>query len=159
MAPWKQILPISRTAATTSIPYFLRAISDNRLRASWQAMIASAAPALVNSRTLPETSPWRANSDAPKPDYLAEYARHCDCVEDDQWFWSLFGLGYLNVILVAGMRLSRYSLGMPLGAAFGFALALLWLRGYSARSRTRPERHAVVCRIERGAPVGIPTAP
>jgi sigma-E factor negative regulatory protein RseC len=46
-----------------------------------------------------------------------------------------------------------------LGAALGFALALLWLRGYSARSRTRPERHAVVCRIERGAPVGIPTAP
>lgn len=46
-----------------------------------------------------------------------------------------------------------------LGAALGFALALLWLRGYSARSRTRPGQQAVVCRIERGVPVGIPTAP
>lgn len=46
-----------------------------------------------------------------------------------------------------------------LGAVLGFALALLWLRGYSARSRTRPEQQAVVYRVERGVPVGIPTAP
>ncbi len=36
---------------------------------------------------------WRGivYSDAPKLNYLAEYARHFDCVEVDQWFWSLFG--------------------------------------------------------------------
>lgn len=36
---------------------------------------------------------WRGlvYSDAPHPNYLAEYARHYDTVEVDQWFWSLFG--------------------------------------------------------------------
>jgi sigma-E factor negative regulatory protein RseC len=45
-----------------------------------------------------------------------------------------------------------------LGALLGFALALLWLRAYSAASRDRPEQHAVVVRrLERGVPVGIPS--
>jgi sigma-E factor negative regulatory protein RseC len=46
------------------------------------------------------------------------------------------------------------------GAALGFALALSWLRGYSAASWKRPEHQAVVvCRVERGAQARVVTGP
>lgn len=47
-----------------------------------------------------------------------------------------------------------------LGAACGFALALLWLRGYSAGSRNRPEYQAVVVRrLDLGARIEIRSTP
>jgi sigma-E factor negative regulatory protein RseC len=49
--------------------------------------------------------------------------------------------------------------GALVGAALGFGLALFWLRGYSARSWSRPEQQAVVSRIEQGLPVQILPGP
>ncbi|MFB1489269.1 MULTISPECIES: SoxR reducing system RseC family protein [unclassified Thiocapsa] len=77
------------------------------------------------------------------------------------YFAPLAGLlgGALAGEALAGIAGGRYAdAAALLGAGLGFTLALLWLRGYSARSRTRPDQQAVVCRIERGVPVVIPTA-
>lgn len=62
--------------------------------------------------------------------------------------------------LFGGFSAGRYADAAALvGALLGFALALFWLRGYSARSRRRPEQQAVVCRVERGLPVRILPGP
>ncbi|EGV20311.1 SoxR reducing system RseC family protein [Thiocapsa marina] len=68
----------------------------------------------------------------------------------------LLGGAFAGEALLAGTAESAWTdAAALLGAAFGFALALFWLRGYSARSRNRSEQHAVVCRIERSPPVQI----
>ena len=56
---------------------------------------------------------------------------------------------------------SRHSdVASLLGGALGFALALLWLRGYSAGSRNRRDQQAiVVSRLDRSVPVGIRPVP
>jgi sigma-E factor negative regulatory protein RseC len=62
--------------------------------------------------------------------------------------------------LIGGFTAGRYADAAALvGALLGFALALFWLRGYSARSWSRPEQQAVVCRVERGLPVRILSGP
>ena len=52
---------------------------------------------------------WRGlvYSDAPHPDYLAEYSRKFDCVEIDQWFWNLFGVN--KVVLPHPKTVSEYA--------------------------------------------------
>lgn len=65
----------------------------------------------------------------------------------------LLGDSLLGGLLIAPAA----DVGALLGAVLGFALALLWLRRYSAGIRNRPEQQAVVlCRLERGVSIGIP---
>ena len=61
---------------------------------------------------------WRGivYSDLPKLDYLAEYARQFDCVEVDQWFWSLFGPD--QVKLPDRELVASYAASVPRGFRF-----------------------------------------
>jgi uncharacterized protein YecE (DUF72 family) len=62
---------------------------------------------------------WRGlvYSEAPHHNYLAEYARKYDCVEIDQWFWSLFGP--CKVILPQPKTVAEYANAVPPGFRFG----------------------------------------
>ena len=82
---------------------------------------------------------WRGivYSDAPKLNYLAEYARHFDCVEVDQWFWSLFGPD--QVRLPDPKLAAEYAASVP--ATFRFAVKLpnaLTLTHYHPKTKTEP---------------------
>ena len=65
---------------------------------------------------------WRGMvySDKPKVNYLAEYAQHYDCVEEDQWFWSLFGPD--KVVLPSAAAVAEYAGSVPAGFRFGIKL-------------------------------------
>ena len=52
--------------------------------------------------------------------YLAEYAERYDCVEVDQWFWSLFGPD--KVALPQAKVVASYAASMPDGFRFGVKL-------------------------------------
>lgn len=82
---------------------------------------------------------WRGlvYSDAPKLDYLSEYAQHFDCVEVDQWFWSLFGPDQLR--LPSPALAAEYAAAVP--KSFRFAVKLpnaLTLTHYYAKTKTEP---------------------
>lgn len=65
---------------------------------------------------------WRGlvYSDAVGANYLAEYARKFDCVEVDQWFWSLFGPD--KVVLPQAKTVTEYAISVPDGFKFGVKL-------------------------------------
>ena len=82
---------------------------------------------------------WRGlvYSDAPHPDYLAEYSQKYDCVEIDQWFWSLFGPG--KVVLPQPKTVAEYAAAVPEG--FKFAVKMpnsLTLTHFRPKSKTDP---------------------
>lgn len=82
---------------------------------------------------------WRGlvYSDAPHPDYLAEYSRKYDCVEIDQWFWSLFGPG--KVVLPQPKTVADYASVVPDG--FRFAVKMpnaLTLTHFRPKSKADP---------------------
>jgi len=62
---------------------------------------------------------WRGlvYSDAAGPDYLQEYARCYDCVEVDQWFWSLHGPD--KVVLPQPNVVQAYAASVPDTFRFG----------------------------------------
>lgn len=62
---------------------------------------------------------WRGlvYSEAPHPNYLAEYAQKYDCVEIDQWFWSLFGAD--KVVLPQPKTVAEYAAAIQPGFRFG----------------------------------------
>jgi len=62
---------------------------------------------------------WRGlvYSDAPRTSYLAEYAQRYDCVEVDQWFWSLYGPG--KVKLPNPAVVEEYARSVPESFRFG----------------------------------------
>ena len=62
---------------------------------------------------------WRGlvYSDAPRINHLAEYARKHDCVEVDQWFWSLFGPD--KVVLPHPEVVAEYASNVPADFRFG----------------------------------------
>jgi uncharacterized protein YecE (DUF72 family) len=90
------------------------------------------------------TCSWKYNSwrglvysEVPYPDYLAEYSRKYDCVEIDQWFWSLFGPG--KVVLPQPKTISEYASVVPEG--FRFAVKMpnsLTLTHFRPKSKTDP---------------------
>lgn len=65
---------------------------------------------------------WRGlvYSAAARPDYLREYAAHFDCVEIDQWYWSLFGPD--KVVLPRREVAAQYAAAVPAGFRFGVKL-------------------------------------
>jgi len=82
---------------------------------------------------------WRGlvYSDTPHPDYLAEYSQKYDCVEIDQWFWSLFGPG--KVVLPQPKTVAEYAAAVPEG--FKFAVKMpnsLTLTHFRPKSKTDP---------------------
>lgn len=82
---------------------------------------------------------WRGlvYSDTPHPNYLAEYASHYDCVEIDQWFWSLFGIG--KVVLPKPETVADYAAAVP--GTFRFAVKMpnaLTLTHYRPRRKGDP---------------------
>ncbi len=82
---------------------------------------------------------WRGiiYSDSPDINYLAEYSRHFDCVEIDQWFWSLFGPGQIK--LPDKQLAAQYASSVP--RRFRFAVKMpnaLTLTHYYRKSQTDP---------------------
>jgi len=76
-------------------------------------------------------------SDAPHPNYLAEYAQHYDTVEVDQWFWSLFAPD--RVVLPQPNVVTEYAAAVP--KEFRFAVKLpnaLTLTHFHQAARTDP---------------------
>ena len=65
---------------------------------------------------------WRGlvYSDAAKANYLSEYALKYDCVEVDQWFWSLYGSE--KVVLPQRRVVAEYAASVP--ERFRFAIKL-----------------------------------
>jgi uncharacterized protein YecE (DUF72 family) len=57
---------------------------------------------------------------APEIDYLAEYARKYDCVEVDQWFWSLFAAD--KVALPKRQVVNEYAASVPSHFRFGIKM-------------------------------------
>lgn len=88
---------------------------------------------------------WRGlvYSDAPHPNYLAEYALKYDCVEIDQWFWSLFGPG--KVVLPQSKVVADYAASIPAGFRFGVkmpnALTLTHFRPVAKTDPLVPNPH------------------
>jgi uncharacterized protein YecE (DUF72 family) len=81
---------------------------------------------------------WRGlvYSEAPHPDYLAEYAQKYDCVEIDQWFWSLFGP---KVVLPHPKTVSEYAAAIPEGFRFGVKMPnALTLTHFRPKTKTDP---------------------
>lgn len=62
---------------------------------------------------------WRGRvySDAARINYLAEYAQRYNCVEIDQWFWSLYGLD--KVVLPKSAVVEEYARSVPDSFRFG----------------------------------------
>ena len=82
---------------------------------------------------------WRGlvYSEAPHPDYLAEYARKYGCVEIDQWFWSLFGPG--KVVLPQPKTVAEYAAAIPAGFRFGVKMPnSLTLTHYRPKTKADP---------------------
>lgn len=82
---------------------------------------------------------WRGlvYSEARHPDYLAEYAQKYDCVEIDQWFWSLFGPG--KVVLPRPGTVTDYAAVVPEGFRFGVKMPnSLTLTHFRPKTRTDP---------------------
>jgi len=82
---------------------------------------------------------WRGlvYSDAPHPDYLAEYAQKYDCVEIDQWFWSLFGPN--KVALPQPKTVAEYAAAVPEGFRFGVKMPnALTLTHFRQKSKADP---------------------
>jgi uncharacterized protein YecE (DUF72 family) len=82
---------------------------------------------------------WRGlvYSDAPHPNYLSEYSRRYDCVEIDQWFWSLFGPG--KVALPLPKTVADYAVSVPDGFRFGVKMPnALTLTHYRPKDKTDP---------------------
>ena len=65
---------------------------------------------------------WRGPvySDAPHINYLAEYAQRYDCVEVDQWFWSLYGPE--KIVLPQPKAVSQYASSVPDSFRFGIKM-------------------------------------
>jgi uncharacterized protein YecE (DUF72 family) len=65
---------------------------------------------------------WRGlvYSDAAKINYLAEYSKKYDCVEIDQWFWSLYGPD--KVVLPQPKVVAEYAASVPADFRFGVKL-------------------------------------
>lgn len=79
---------------------------------------------------------WRGlvYSDAARINYLAEYASRYDCVEVDQWFWSLHGPG--KVTLPSSSLVAEYAASVPEGFRFGIKLPnALTLTHFPQKSR------------------------
>jgi len=82
---------------------------------------------------------WRGlvYSDAPHPDYLAEYSQKYDCVEIDQWFWSLFGPG--KVVLPQPKTVADYASVVPDSFRFGVKMPnALTLSHFRPKSKADP---------------------
>lgn len=82
---------------------------------------------------------WRGlvYTDAARPDYLAEYAQHYDCVEVDQWFWSLYGPD--KVVLPSPHVVADYVRAVPDTFRFGIKLPnALTLSHFRQESKTDP---------------------
>lgn len=82
---------------------------------------------------------WRGlvYSDAPHPNYLAEYAQKYDCVEVDQWFWSLFGPN--KVVLPNPKVVAEYGAAVPDGFRFGVKMPnALTMTHFHPATRTEP---------------------
>ncbi len=82
---------------------------------------------------------WRGlvYSDAPHPDYLAEYSRKYGCVEIDQWFWSLFGPS--KVVLPQPKTVADYAAVIPEGFRFGVKMPnSLTLTHFRPKSKSDP---------------------
>ena len=75
--------------------------------------------------------------------YLAEYAQMYDCVEVDQWYWSLFGAD--KVALPRPDTVAQYAQSVPEGFRFGVklpdALTLTHLRPASKTDPLVPNPH------------------
>ena len=81
---------------------------------------------------------WRGlvYSDAPHPNYLAEYAQKYDCVEVDQWFWSLFGP---KVVLPQPKTVAEFAAAIPEGFRFGVKMPnSLTLSHFRPRTKSDP---------------------
>ncbi|NQU39484.1 MAG: DUF72 domain-containing protein [Lentisphaerae bacterium] len=65
---------------------------------------------------------WRGlvYSDTASPNYLAEYAQQYDCVEVDQWFWSLHGPD--RVVLPKPQVVAEYAASVPDSFRFGIKM-------------------------------------
>jgi len=65
---------------------------------------------------------WRGlvYSDATRINYLAEYAQRYDCVEVDQWFWSLYGPD--KVVLPKPATVAEYAASVPASFRFGIKM-------------------------------------
>ena len=82
---------------------------------------------------------WRGlvYSDAPHPDYLAEYSQRYECVEIDQWFWSLFGPN--RVALPHPKTVADYASVVPEGFRFGVKMPnALTLTHFRPKSKSDP---------------------
>ncbi len=82
---------------------------------------------------------WRGlvYSDTPHLNYLAEYSQKFDCVEIDQWFWSLFGPG--KVVLPLPKTVAEYAASIPPSFKFGVKLPnALTLTHYRPKSKSDP---------------------
>ena len=75
--------------------------------------------------------------------YLSEYAQHFDCVEIDQWYWSLFGAD--KVSLPQPKAVAGYAQSVPAGFRFGVklpdALTLTHLRPANKADPLVPNPH------------------
>lgn len=81
---------------------------------------------------------WRGlvYSGARHTDYLAEYSGKYDCVEIDQWFWSLFGP---KVVLPHPATVAEYAAAIPGGFRFGVKMPnALTLTHFRPKSKTEP---------------------
>ena len=82
---------------------------------------------------------WRGlvYSDAPHPNYLAEYARKFDCVEIDQWFWSLYAPD--KVVLPKRQTVLEYAAAVPTNFRFGIKMPnALTLSHFRPHAKTDP---------------------
>jgi uncharacterized protein YecE (DUF72 family) len=87
---------------------------------------------------------WRGLVYSGEPsDYLTEYAQHFDCVEIDQWYWSLFGAD--KVSLPQPKAVAGYAQSVPAGFRFGVklpdALTLTHLRPANKADPLVPNPH------------------
>jgi uncharacterized protein YecE (DUF72 family) len=70
-------------------------------------------------------------------DYLAEYAKHYDTVEIDQWFWSLHGKG--KVTLPRPAVVEAYAAAVPTGFKFSIKVPnTITLTHFYRNSRSEP---------------------
>jgi uncharacterized protein YecE (DUF72 family) len=87
---------------------------------------------------------YRAGIEYAAGDYLADYAKHFNTVEVDQWFWGLFPAG---VRLPDPAVAKSYAESVPddflftVKAPNGITLTHLYAAVCRSRARTRPQRH------------------
>ena len=82
---------------------------------------------------------WRGlvYSDAPHLNHLAEYAKKYDCVEVDQWFWSLFEPD--KVVLPKRQVVLEYAASVPPGFRFGVKMPnALTMSHFHQKAKTDP---------------------